>query len=150
MESFGDVNSLIDGITTGPILNPRGISSVFPSGGHCFGVSHCQTFGRKFGTTSGSQTQMDANVNAKFRSKSDDSGNESSKSSSSRETIGMCKMIYQEHPKLINFPDAADDYQQQIAENRPKKRVTFSEHVRARIYISRIHRGQGNCNCRLN
>ena len=67
MESYGDVNSLIDGVTTGSILNPRGICSACPTGGN-------QTH------------QMD---DAKFRSLSNDSGNESSKSSSSRETIGM-------------------------------------------------------------
>lgn len=37
---------------------------------------------------------------------------------------------------IIYFPDEADDYQQQIAENHPKKRVSFSEHVQARIYRS--------------
>ena len=41
---------------------------------------------------------------------------------------------------MVYFPDEADDYQQQTAENSPKKRVTFSEHVRARIYIAQIHR----------
>ena len=132
MERFGDENYLIDGVTTGPILNPRGLCSACPSRGHCSGVCQCPSFGRKLGTTNGSQTQMDAKIEqcplgrsgtyinpdidfedfigldeeggeidkqlgpirraaivAKFRSISDDSGNESSKSSSSRETIGM-------------------------------------------------------------
>ena len=110
MERFGDA---------------RGLCSACPSRGH--------SFGRKLGTASDSQTQMDpkieqcplgrsgtyinpdidsenlvgldeeggkidkqfgpirrATIAAKFRSISDDSGNESSKSSSSsRETIGM-------------------------------------------------------------